>query len=98
MPGAPEGFDDFIVARVFHQDGGCGIISFAPVELVAAINPAIVEYDDSDWQTVTADGLDFHPAEAERAIALDSHNRAAAHYCRSDGIAHTDAHHTPGTA
>src|SRR6266481_5623654 len=68
------------------------------VDVVAAVDAAVVEDYDNDRQVVAADGLDLHSAEAERAVAFDGDNRLAAHDSRADGITHSDAHHAPGSA
>src|SRR6267142_2863609 len=93
-----KGFDQLFVARLFHQDGWRGIGVAAGVDIVAAIDAAVVEDDGDDRQVIAADGFDLHAAEAEGAVPFDGHDRLAADDRRADGVAHADAHHSPGPA
>src|SRR6202795_1662203 len=98
MAGAVERFDEFVVARVLHENGRRGISASAAIDVVATVDAAVVEDHDDDRQMVAADGLDLHSAEAERAVAFDSDDRLAAHDGRADRITHPDAHHPPRSA
>src|SRR5438132_2359932 len=93
-----EGFDHLFVARFFHQDRWRGVGATTTVDVVAAIDAAVVEDDGDDRQLIAADGFDLHAAEAEGAVTYDGHDRLAADDGRADGVAHADAHHAPGAA
>src|SRR3954453_11742685 len=54
-----KGFDQLFVAGFLHQDGWRGIGAAGAIDIVAAIDPAIVEDDRYDRQAVAADGFDF---------------------------------------
>src|SRR5919197_3338168 len=75
---AAKGFDQLFVARVLHQDGRRGVGATAAVDIVAAIDAAVVEDDRDDRQVIAANGSDLHAAEAEGAITFDGHDRLAA--------------------
>ena len=83
---------------MLHQDGRRGVGATAAVDIVAAIDAAVVEDDGDDRQVIAANGFDLHAAEAEGAVTFDGHDRLAADDRRADRIAHTDAHHPPGPA
>src|SRR6516162_4076375 len=97
MSHAAERFDQFLVPCLFHQDGwrrvGAGAIN-----LVAAINAPIIEYRDYDWQSITADRLEFHPGEAECAVPLDRDHWCAADDRSAHRVTHPDAHDAPCAA
>src|SRR5271163_2935420 len=98
MAAAAEGFDQFIVARPSHQNGRRGIGASAAVNVVTAVDAAVVEDHDDNRQMVTADGLDLHSAEAEGAVAFDGDHGLAANDSRADGVTHADAHYAPRSA
>src|SRR4029078_2632952 len=60
---AAEGFHHLVVARALHEHGGRRI-GVGAVDIGAAIDAVIVEYDDADRKVVAADGLDLHAGEA----------------------------------
>src|SRR5438034_10272190 len=95
---AAKGFDQLFVARLLHQDGRRGVGATAAVDIVAAIDSAVVEDDGDDRQVIAANGCDLHSPEAEGAITFEGHDRLAADDRRADGVAHADAHHPPGPA
>src|SRR5207249_7264664 len=78
--------------------GRRGVGATAVVDIVAAIDAAVVEDDGDDRQVIAANGFDLHAAEAEGAITFEGHDRLAADDRRADGVAHADAHHPPGPA
>src|SRR5437667_12815743 len=65
------------------------------VNVIAAIDAAVVEDYSDNRQMVAADGFDLHSAEAERAVAFDGDHGLAAHHGRADGISHAYAHYPP---
>ena len=81
-----------------HQNGRTRVFAAAAIDIVTAINSAIVEDHDDDRQMVAANGFELHSAKAESAIYLNGHNRVTADDSRDDGIAHPDAHHAPRPA
>src|SRR5207237_6967160 len=68
----------------------------AAIDVVAAIDSAVVEDDGDDRQAIPADGFDLHSVEAEGAVTFDGHDRLAADDRRADRVPHADAHHPPG--
>src|SRR6266481_976723 len=98
IAGAVERFDEFIVPRAPHKSRRRGVCAFAAVDVVAAVDAAVVEDHNGDRQMVAADSFYLHSTEAERAVALDGDDRLAAHDGSADGIAHADTHHSPRSA
>ena len=92
---AAEGFDHLVVARALDEHGRRDVLAARRVHVGAAIDAVVVEDDDANRQVVAADGLDFHAAEAERAVAFDRDHRLAGRHRRGDGEAHADAHDAP---
>src|SRR3989441_7122474 len=95
---AAKGFDQLFVARLLHQDGRAGVGATAAVDIVAAIDSAVVEDNGDDREAIAANGFDLHSVEAEGAVTFDGHDRIAADDRRADCVAHADAHHPPGPA
>src|SRR6185369_15134221 len=50
VTGAPENLDEFVVARVFIEDGSRRIGTSAAVDIVSAIDAAVVEHNRDDRQ------------------------------------------------
>src|SRR4029077_13987493 len=96
MAGTAESLDEFVITSVLHQNGWSRISTATSIHVVAAINPTIVKNNGDDGQGVAADGLNFHAAETEGAIALDGDDRFTGSHSRSNGVTHADSHHAPG--
>src|SRR6202167_4349052 len=90
--GAAERFHHPVVARIPDENRRRHVVAAGRIDVGAAIDAVIVEDDDADRQVVAADGLDFHAGKTKRAVALDREHRLAGLDCRSNGIAHADAH------
>src|ERR1700730_13906034 len=95
-PDAAEGFHHLVVARAFDEHGRGDIRTTGRIDVGSAIDAVIVEDNDTDRQVVAADRLDLHAGEAKRAVALDGEHGFAGLDRSRNGIAHADAHHTPG--
>src|SRR5437764_2848354 len=98
VAGAIECFDESVIARVLHENRRRGVGASATVDVIGPVDAAVVENYGDDRQMVAADGLDFHSAEAERAVAFDRDHRMATYHGRANGITHADAHHPPSPA
>src|SRR6202022_4958520 len=84
---AAKSLHHLVVARAFDEHGRRRVWADV-VNVSAAINAVVVEDDDADRQLVTADGLDFHARETERAAAFDREHGIAGLDGSGDGIAH----------
>jgi hypothetical protein len=67
-----KGFDQFVVARLLHQDGRSRVGAATAIDIVSPIDTAVVKDHYNDRQVVAADRLDLHAVEAERAVALST--------------------------
>src|SRR5262249_50727028 len=56
--------DQFVVARALRQDRRRWLRTAAVIDVVAAIDAAVVEHRDRDRQSVAANGFYLHAAEA----------------------------------
>src|SRR6266480_1882566 len=81
---AAEGLDQLVIACALDEHGGCHIRAAGWIDVGAAVDAVVVEDDHAHRQVVAADGLDFHPGEAESAVALDRDHRQAADHGGGD--------------
>ena len=93
---AAERFHHLVVARIRDEDGRRGIRVAPGIDVDPPVDPVVVEDDDADRQIVAADRFDFHPGEAEGAVAFDREHGFAGFHRGRDGEAHADAHDAPG--
>src|SRR5215472_4718828 len=93
---AAESLHQLVVARPLDENGRRRVRA-GVVDVGAPIDAVIVEDNDANRQLVSADRLDLHAGETERAVALDRQYRLAGLDSRGDRIAHTDTHDAPGT-
>src|SRR6185312_9853929 len=94
---AAERLDELVVAGADRQRRWGGVGGDG-VDVVAFVDAAVVEHHDHDRQVVAAYRFQLHAGESECAVALDRDDRTTGFDGGGDGVAHADAHDSPGAA